>query len=84
MSNYKEGFCTYWDFNRGFGFITFDDEDRKIYVHHSSLIGCRRLKKYQYVKFTIGENKHGEIAENVEVLYAKTKTNTGTVSHKAV
>lgn len=86
MSNKTKGIVMFWNYNFGYGFIEFveNGEIKKIYAHHSKLIGCKRLKKYQYVRFVVGENERGKIAENVEVLYAKTKTNTGTVGHKAV
>lgn len=82
MSNQIKGIVMFYNSAKGFGFVEYviNDEIKKIYVHHTKLIGCKRLRKYQYVRFTIGENEHGKIAENVEVIdFAKIKTNTGTV-----
>lgn len=91
MSNLTEkihkGIVMFWNYNFGYGFIEYveNGEIKKIYVHYSKLIGCKRLKKYQYVRFMIGSNEQGPIAEDVEVIhFAKTKTNTRAVSHKKV
>lgn len=87
MSNKTKGIVMFYNATKGYGFVEYvsGDEIKKIYVHHSKLIGCKRLKKYQYVRFVVGENECGKIAESVEVIdFAKTKTNSRTVSHKTV
>ena len=67
----------------GFGFLEYyiGSEKKSIYTHVSQFVGgVQSIKEGQLYKFKIGQNERGEIATEVDVLYAKTKTNTGTTS----
>lgn len=84
MSNRIKGWVVFYHRRRGFGRIKPVNGGDTIHVHYTGLIGCNTLHKGQIVWYTASENEHGPIAIEVEVQNAKTKTNTGTVSHKAV
>lgn len=76
MSNIVKGIVESWNTQYGYGFIQsiIDGEEQRVFVHHKNLAGCRRLKKFQCVKFEVGTNERGLVANNVEVIFnAKTK-----------
>lgn len=78
MSNIYYGIVVKWVSDKGFGYIRYYDkgEEKTIYVHNSCT-NKRRLYKGMSVRFSIGENDRGPIAENVEVISAKTQKDTG-------
>ena len=81
MSSFSKGIVECWNSQYGYGFInsTIDGEAQRIFVHHKSLVGVKRLKKKQRVKFEVNTNERGLVATNVEVIFnAKTKTNNRT------
>lgn len=81
MSSFAKGAVESWNTQYGYGFIqaVIDGKEERIFVHHKSLVGVKRLKKFQRVKFEVGTNERGLVATNVEVIFnAKTKTNNGT------
>lgn len=55
---------------KGFGFIQADDDQRDIFVHHTSLNmdGYRTLEQGQRVRFDMYTGDKGPIAQNVEVI----------------
>lgn len=80
MSNVHKGRIKFYKPMAGFGYITYwiGNERKTIYTHASQFInGTRDIIIGQKVRFTIGMNERGEIAQNVEVIEdAKVKTNT--------
>lgn len=50
---------------RGYGFITAEEND--FFVHYSSIIGkgFRSLKEGDNVTFEVGQNERGDVAVNV-------------------
>ena len=80
MSSFAKGVVECWNTQYGYGFINsvIDGKEERIFVHHKSLVGVKRLKKFQRVKFGTATNERGLVATNVEVIFnAKTKINTG-------
>lgn len=63
-----------------YGFINYveNGQIKTIFTHYSNLTNARKLKQNQIVSFDIGENERGLVAENVEVLDAKIKSNART------
>jgi len=57
---------------KGFGFILSDDEDRDVFVHHTSIQaeGFRSLKEGEEVEFELVQSEKGPKAENVVKLQA--------------
>jgi cold shock CspA family protein len=83
----SKGIVLFWNRSRGFGFAKYvsGSEIKKIYIHGSSLVNSRRLRKHQYIQFDIGKNDKGEIAENVEVIdIAEVESDTRRESDKTV
>lgn len=81
MSSFSKGVVECWNTQYGYGFIqaVINGNKERIFVHHKSLVGVRRLKKTQRVKFEVSTNERGLVATNVEVIFnAKTKRNDGT------
>lgn len=81
MSSFSKGIVECWNTQYGYGFIqaVINGNEERIFVHHKSLVGVRRLKKNQRVKFEVSTNERGLVATNVEVIFnAKTKRNDGT------
>ena len=80
MSNIYKGRIKFYKKNSGFGFLEYWDgkEKKSVFTHASQFMnGVKHLKVGQKVRFTIGENEHGPIAQNVEVLKnAKTESDT--------
>lgn len=73
MSNLIRGRTKFYNDAGGYGFIQYFEGDnlREVYTHHSKLKGCKKLKVGQYVRFTLGQNEHGLIAENVEPIFRR-------------
>lgn len=72
MSNFYKGIVKFWNRYKGFGFIgyTDGDEEKEIYTHYSRT-KTKHLKKGQLVKFKIGMNDKGMIAEDVDLLFKR-------------
>jgi CspA family cold shock protein len=60
----KEGVVKFFSYSKGFGFITFKDSDKEIFVHKTNLKS--RIKQGNRVTFTIGQSKKGPTAMNVK------------------
>jgi len=56
--------------DKGFGFITPDDESKDRFVHHSSIVGdgYRSLAEGAKVSFDAGQGDKGPTAENVKLV----------------
>jgi CspA family cold shock protein len=52
---------------KGFGFITNDDDGKDVFVHHTSIAaeGFRTLQEGQAVEYEIGQGPKGPQATNV-------------------
>lgn len=60
----QEGVVKFFNHTKGFGFITFKDSDKEIFVHKTNLKS--RIKQGNRVTFTIGQSKKGPTAMNVK------------------
>ena len=67
------GKVKWFDDQKGYGFITSDDEGKDIFVHFSAIKegdenGHKTLKECQAVQFEVEEGEKGPHASNVEKL----------------
>ncbi|WP_018969539.1 cold-shock protein [Rubritalea marina] len=65
------GTVKWFNAEKGFGFITPDDSDKDLFVHHSEIEsngGYASLDDGQKVEFEVGEGKKGPCANNVKPL----------------
>ncbi len=62
------GTVKWFNADKGFGFITPDDGDKDLFVHHSEInsAGYKTLDEGQKVQFVVGEGKKGPCATKVE------------------
>lgn len=63
----QQGEVKWFDARKGFGFIK-SGEESKIFVHHSNIIGQKRLRRGQRVQFTVNKTEQGAQATEVTVL----------------
>lgn len=63
----QQGEVKWFDARKGFGFIKSGTES-KIFVHQSSILGKKRLRKGQQVQFTVNETEQGPQATDVTVV----------------
>lgn len=63
----SSGTVKWFDASKGFGFITPDQGDKDLFVHHSEIKveGYATLDDGQKVTFDIGEGQKGPCATNV-------------------
>ena len=61
------GTVKWFDDSKGFGFLTRDDGEKDVFVHHSAIQGqgFRSLAEGQRVEFDIVQGQKGPAAENV-------------------
>ncbi len=61
------GTVKWFNASKGFGFISPDDGDKDLFVHHSEIKteGYATLEEGQKVEFEVGEGKKGPCATNV-------------------
>jgi CspA family cold shock protein len=67
-SNMSKGTVKWFNAEKGFGFITPEDEGKDLFVHHSEVKGDSAhatLKDGQKVEFDVGEGQKGPFAKNV-------------------
>lgn len=66
-SNKKTGTVKWFNDSKGFGFITPDEGDKDLFVHHSSIVaeGFKSLSEGQRVEFNVGRGPKGENATDV-------------------
>lgn len=71
MSKRKTGFVKWFDYRKGYGFITTEDED-DVFIHFSNINmeGFKKLDMGDQVEFDIQESKNGKGPEalNVKVI----------------
>lgn len=71
MSEKKTGFVKWFDYKKGFGFITTDEEE-DVFVHFSNILmdGFKKLDMGDQVEFELkeSENEKGPEALNVKVI----------------
>ncbi|HAQ60822.1 TPA: cold-shock protein [Candidatus Delongbacteria bacterium] len=65
-----KGKVKWFDADKGFGFITSDEDGKDLFVHHSQIQaeGFATLKDGQAVEFEIGQGQKGPCANNVKAL----------------
>jgi len=65
-----EGTVKWFDAQKGYGFITINNEDRDVFVHFSAIKeeGFRTLEQGQIVSFSIVNGKKGDQAANVRII----------------
>ena len=61
------GIVKWFKDEKGFGFITRDDGEKDVFVHHSAIRmdGFRSLREGQKVEFEVVQGDKGPAAENV-------------------
>lgn len=64
-----KGMVNWFSKEKGFGFITPEDNSKDIFVHYTGILrdGFKDLEEGQTVDFELSENKKGPIAINVKV-----------------
>lgn len=62
------GTVKWFNTEKGFGFITPDEGDKDLFVHHSEVQtpGRAQLDEGQKVEFEVGEGQKGPCAKNVK------------------
>ncbi|OGQ21636.1 MAG: cold-shock protein [Deltaproteobacteria bacterium RIFCSPLOWO2_02_FULL_44_10] len=66
----KKGTVKWFNNSKGFGFITPDDGEKDLFVHHTSILaeGYKSLAEGQRVEFNVGRGPKGENATDVVVI----------------
>lgn len=66
----RDGIITYFNDLKGYGFISSDDDERSIFVHHSAIEGggYKTLREGQRVRFDVKQSSRGLEASNVKKL----------------
>ena len=61
------GTVKWFNDSKGFGFLTRDDGEKDVFVHHSAIQGqgCKSLTEGQRVEFDVVQGQKGPAAENV-------------------
>jgi len=62
----KEGTVKFFNYKKGFGFITLKDSEEEIFVHTTNLID--KIRDNNTVTFDIEKSEKGPIATNVRVV----------------
>lgn len=70
MSDLITGTVKWFNADKGYGFITRDDGEKDVFVHHSAIQsdGFRTLDEGQKVQFGIEQGPKGPSATNVRTL----------------
>lgn len=64
--NTKEGTVKFFNYKKGYGFITVKDSDEEIFVHTKNLID--KIREKNKVTFNVEKSPKGPIATNVRVI----------------
>ena len=61
------GTVKWFDSKKGYGFITPENGDKDLFVHHTSLQmeGYKTLTEEQTVRYEVGDSERGPVATNV-------------------
>ena len=64
------GTVKWFNDSKGFGFLTRDDGEKDVFVHHSAIqgTGFKSLAEGQKVEFDVVQGQKGPAAENVVVI----------------
>lgn len=64
------GTVKFFNSEKGFGFISRDDQDGDLFVHFSQIAGSgyKTLDEGQKVEFEVGPGRKGDEAQNVRVI----------------
>ena len=67
MADVKNGKVKWFDSTKGYGFITPSDDEKDLFVHHTSIVmdGYKTLAENQEVEYEVGESDRGVVAKNV-------------------
>ena len=70
MSDKMQGKVKWFNDSKGFGFITSEDGEKDLFVHHSAIQGegFKTLAEGERVEFDVVQGKKGPAAENVTKL----------------
>lgn len=66
QSGSNEGKVKFFNYKKGFGFITIKDSEKEIFVHSKNLID--KIRDNNRVTFDIEKSEKGPIAVNVRVI----------------
>ncbi len=64
------GIVKWFNADKGFGFITNDDDGKDLFVHHSEIQaeGFKTLRDGQKVEFEVGQGQKGPCANKVKAI----------------
>ena len=67
MMNRTTGTVKWFDNKKGYGFITPENGEKDLFVHHTSLQmdGFKTLNEAQTVHYEVGDSERGPVATNV-------------------
>ena len=69
MTDTKTGTVKWFDSKKGYGFITPENGEKDLFVHHTSIDmdGYKTLSEDQKVSYEVGDSDRGPVATNVTI-----------------